>query len=276
MVKPLATILVVLTLFIGPAALAQPVSYPEPTDPLPGQAGKTYADLVQLVAPGISLDGGAYTGGQLLEVRHIEGWDDDVALAATGGLRIAALPAGSRLALLLDFGTAEDQVTDLAILALFDLADTPRLLDAVNASLDRSTSFLDPYFVALGDSAGLLLTQSTHHNSGQGYTNTALILIQDDLFEAIDIIFTFRENNCAYERNQSLDVKPAAAAGFADIVATVVEETSIPNETCDSPDAPAPGSREIIVTYRWNPDTERYAPDSDAFGILARENETRF
>ncbi|MCR6673677.1 hypothetical protein [Devosia ginsengisoli] len=277
MVKPLAAILVMLMLFAGPAALAQPVSYPEPADPLPGRAGGTYADLVQLVAPGIVIDGSSYAGGQSLDIRHLADWDDPgVTLAATGRLHISALPVGSQLALLLDFGTAADEVSELDILALFDLADTPRLLDAANANLDRSTSFSKPFPAGLGEGADLLLIQGTHHNSGQGYSLTALTLVRDGRFELIDTILTFRENNCAFERNQNLDVKPITAEPFADIVASVFEQTDIPADACTDPTPPAAGTRTITVTYRWDPAAGRYAADSDAFDILARENEARF
>ncbi|KRA45634.1 hypothetical protein ASD80_04705 [Devosia sp. Root635] len=266
-----------LMLFTGPAAFAQPVSHLEPTDPLPGKAGGSYADLIAFVAPGIVLDGSAYSGGQSLDIRHLAGWDDPgVTLAATGQLHISALPAGPRLAVLLDFGTAANEVTNLAILALFDLTETPRLLDAVNASLDGSTSFIAPYLVALGDGADLLLTQSTHHNSSQGYAMTALTLLRDDRFELIDTVATFRENNCSYERSQSLDVTSAPATPFADIVAIVTERTTIPTGPCTDLAPPGPGTRTITVTYSWDSATARYTPDSDAFDALARENETRF
>jgi hypothetical protein len=277
MIGPLRTILMALMLFTGPAAFAQSVSYPEPNDPLPGQVGGTYADLIQLVAPGIVIDDQTYTGGQSLDIRHLAGWDDPgVTLATTGQLHISALPVGSQLALLLDFGTAADEASELDILALFDLADTPRLLDTANANLDQSTSFSKPFPAGLGEEADLLLIQGTHHNSGQGYSLTALTLVRDGRFELIDTILTFRENNCAFERNQSLDVKPSAAEPFADIVARVVEQTDVPVDACTDPTPPAAGTRTITVTYRWDPATGRYAADSDAFDILARENEERF
>src|SRR3546814_13035075 len=71
------------------------------SDLLPGQSGGTYADLVQLVAPGIVLDGDAYTGGHSLDIRHLAGWDEGVPLPEAGHLHISALPLNSRLVLLL-------------------------------------------------------------------------------------------------------------------------------------------------------------------------------
>lgn len=275
MVKPLATILVVLTLFVGPAAFAQAVSSPEPADPLPGQSGGTYADLVQRVAPGIVLDGDAYTGGHSLDIRHLAGWDEGVPLPEAGHLHISALPLDSRLVLLLDFGPTEYDVAEIAILALFDLADTPRLLDAANAGAQRWTGFFEPAHIPLGDDAGLLLTQSTHFNSSQGYATLTLTLARDGRLELIDMVSTLSENLCAYERTQSLEVKPAAAAPLADIVVVVTDETTPHAEPC-SDAAPEPGTNEIAVTYHWDAAAGHYMPDSDAFEVLARENEARF
>lgn len=268
---PAATMLLTM---LGATALAQPVA---PTDPLPGQAGLTYADLIENIAPGIVFDGNGYSGGRLPDIRHLGGWDDDgIELAATGSLRITARPVGSRLAALLDFDTAGNDVTDLAILALFDPAAGPRLLDAVNASFDRWTAFRDPAVLPLGDGADLLLTQSTHFNSEQAYAISALTLVRHDRLELIDTVAMLSESNCAYDLSQSLEVTSSAALPFADIVAVVTEQTTIPPEACPGLVALVEGSRTIAVTYRWDAGAQRYAPDSDAFGILARENETRF
>ena len=100
--------------------------------------------------------------------------------------------------------------------------------------------------------------------------------MRDGRFDLIDTIATFRENNCAYERNQSLEVKPIAAEPFADLVATVIEETTIPAEACTDPASTEPGTRSIAVTYGWDAAAGHYTPDSDAFDILARKNEARF
>lgn len=61
------------------------------------------------------------------------------------------------------------------------------------------------------------------------------------------------------------------------MVATVTERTTlITAEDCNGRAVPGPGSRTITVTYRWVTAARRYMPDSDAFTILARENEERF
>ena len=153
--------------------------------------------------------------------------------------------------------------------------NTPRLLDKVNASAQRWTSFFEPAHIPLGTGADLLLTESTHHNSSQGYATSALILVRDGRLDLIDMVSTFSEKLCAYERTQSLAVKPVAAEPLADIVAVVTEEITVSAETC-SDAAPEPSIKDITVTYHWDAAAGHYTPDSDAFEVLARENEARF
>src|SRR5690606_37000180 len=114
--------------------------------------------------------------------------------ASIAFLRVAAIPVRSggrdRMALLLDFGRGKD-VVGLAILALFEVADRPRLLDAVNVASGNHTSFGDPVRLSVGVDDDLLLTRSVHFNSSQGYTTTALILARNGRLELVDMISTF-------------------------------------------------------------------------------------
>lgn len=180
------------------------------------------------------------------------------------------------MALLLDLGLSDDDVSDIVVLAVFDMADEPRLLDAANVAFDRHTSFVDPARLPVGAGDDLLATRSTHFNSSQEYAATALILLRDDRLELVDTIFTFGERGCAYRRAQRLDIRQGAGEPFRDIAATMTERTEATADDCGSESAPAPETRKITVTYRWNAAAQRYLPDSDAFDVLARENEKRF
>lgn len=263
--------LVVLAAFCMPAAraLAEPVSFPDLTDRVAGREDVSYADLVRLVEPG-------ETG-----IRHIGGADwrgsgpEEARL-----LHFAAVPARSagrdRLVLLLDFGAARnDGASGFVVLALFDIAGRPRLLDAADIAFDRTTSFAEPVRLPVG-AGDLLVTQSTHFNSSQGYAIAALILLRGDRFELVDTIATLDDRACAYARTQRLDVRQGAGEPPSDIVATVTELTAASDENCGDAAVPQPATRAIKVTYRWDDAAQRYAPDSDAFLALARENEQRF
>ena len=282
MVVRLRVVLAALVLLMGTVggSVAQPSFSPEPTDTLPASEGVTYLDLLRLVMPGIAVSGSTYSGGrQPTGIRNLEGLDEgDVGLAPAGLLHLAAVPVRSggmdRMVLLVDFGETEYSV-GFAILALFDVAGEPRLLDAADIASGRWTSFMDPVRLSVGTGDDVLVTQSTHHNSSQGYANVALIHVRNDRFELVDTIAMLSDRHCAFERSQSLAIEQGAGEPLAEIVATVTELTTL-TEECDGRAGPEPGSRTITVTYRWDPAAQRYAPDSDALELLARENEERF
>lgn len=255
-------------------ASGQSVSFPEPGDPLPWAKDRTYADLVRLAVPGTA-------GAGASEIRHIAGEDAGGGVPAPNAApRIAAIPVRSgghdRMALLLDFGEAGEGASGLAVLALFDMAADPLLLDAADVAFDRRTSFMGPARLPVSIGDDLLATRSTHSNSGQGYATAALILVRDDRLELVDTIFTFDDRACTHERTQRLDIRQGAERPFRDIVATVTERTAASGEDCGDATAPEPGTRTIAVTYRWDAAGQRYLPGSDAFHVLARENEERF
>lgn len=283
MIIRLRVVLAALMLLMGAVggAVAQPALLPEAADALPAGAGGTYLDLLQLLMPGIAVNGRTYSGGrQPAGIRHLEGGgEDDVGLAPTGPLGLIAVPLRSggmdRIALLVDFGSTE-YTLDFAILALFDVEGEPRLLDAADIASGQWTSFMDPVRLSVSAGDDLLVTQSTHHNSSQGYATASLILVRDDRFELVDTIGSFSDKDCAYERSQDLTVEQGSGEPVADIVARVTELTVLTAEDCNGRAGPEPGSRTITVTYRWDSAAQRYMPDSDAFAQLARENEQRF
>ncbi|MER8847108.1 MULTISPECIES: hypothetical protein [Mesorhizobium] len=75
--------------------------------------------------------------------------------------------------------------------------------------------------------------------------------------------------------------RPAARTGLTDgqhygAVKVTVTDATVPNtENCDDA-PPKAASRDISVTYHWDPKASHYAADSDALEKLAAENEKRF
>ena len=257
-------------------AFAEPVSFPDLTEPVAGRQDVTFADLVRLVAPGAVANGeGA------IDVRHIGGdaWSDP-GPETMRLLKLAAVPARSggrdRTVLLLDFGPAQDSASGFVVLALFDVTGEPRLLDAADIAFDRWTAFAEPVRLPVGEGDDLLVTRSTHFNSSQGYATTALIFLRGDRFALVDTISTFDDRACAFERTQRLGIRQGTGTPFADIRAMVSERTTVSAGQCGEATVPEPGTRNIAVIYRWDAAGERYSADSDAFDVLARENERRF
>ncbi|MGX9575637.1 hypothetical protein [Mesorhizobium sp. f-mel] len=262
------------------AAGAQGVSFPDLGSAVPGRKDTIYLDLARMVIPDLAADkDGFYRGSMPIEMRHIEGPDSGGSPPVTSGFSDAGvlqIKAGGkdRLAMLFDLGSSSDSAEGFAVLALYDLASRPRLLDAVNVAVDRSTYFRDPGKLPIGPSDDAIITLSTHFNSSQGYVSTPLILVRDDRFELIDMIYTFDESPCAYKRTQELAFQTIAdGQPYAAIKATVTDATVPNGESCDEP-APEPSSRDISVTYHW--DGTAYVKGSDALDKLAGENANRF
>ncbi|RUU09360.1 hypothetical protein EOD08_35210 [Mesorhizobium sp. M6A.T.Ca.TU.002.02.2.1] len=259
---------------------AQAVSFPDLGSAVPGHEGTTYLDLARMVIPDLAGDkNGFYRGSMPIEMRHIEGPDRGGSPPETSGLSnagVLAVKAGGkdRLAMLFDLGSSSDSAEGFAVLALYDLAGKPRLLDAVNVAVDRSTSFRDPGKLPVGPGDDAIITLSTHFNSSQGYVSTPLLLVRDDRFELIDTIQTFDESLCAYKRTQELAFRTFAdGQPYAAIKATVTDATVPNGESCDDP-APEASSQNISVTYHW--DGAGYVKNSDALDKLAGENASRF
>lgn len=264
------------------AAKAQAVSFPELSGTVPGRQDVTYFDLAKMIVPDLTAgEGGFYKGSKPIEVRDLAG--GDTAGSPPGAIDLpnaAVLPVkaggAERLAMLFDLGQAPDSAEGFAVLALYDLSGKPKLLDAVNVATDRSTYFRDPGKLALGRDDDAIITMSTHFNSNQGYVGTMLIMVRDERFQAIDTIYTFDENVCAYRRTQDISFRSQGDEGpYPAIEATVTDATTPSGESCGDK-APEATSQDISVTYHWDKDGSRYEPDSDAFEKLAAENAKRF
>lgn len=272
----------VLLPWLWTAAGAQAVSFPEFRSAVPGHTDVTYLDLARMVIPDLAADSnGFYRGGLPIEMRHIEGPDSGGSPPETSGLSnagVLAVKAGGkdRLVMLYDLGDSPDSAEGYAVLALYDIADKPKLLDAVNVAVDRSTYFREPGKLALSSDDDVLITMSTHFNSSQGYVITPLIMVRDDKFELVDMIYTFDENLCAYRRTQDVAFQTIAdGQPYAAIKVTVTDATVPNGESCDD-QSPEPESHAISVTYRWDKKTSHYVKDSDALDKLAGENAKRF
>jgi hypothetical protein len=280
-----AALLVLATGFSTHPSLADQAAVPglDLTAPVEGHAPTTYLDLLRLVVPDLAAEGDLHAGHASAGIRTIDA--DAQAAAAPQPFRIGAIqaldPGGApdnRLLVLAQPEEAADSAEGYAVLALFELASPPRLLDALNVAFDRFTSFGEPARLPVAKDATLLVTRSTHFNSGQAYVTTVLLLLRGDRLELVDMIFTFDETVCDFERSQVLSLAAASASGGqpAEVTVTVTETTTPAEHPCSEGEAPGPQTRRIAVTYAWNAAQGRYEPSSNALLELAAENAQRF
>ncbi|TIO26245.1 MAG: hypothetical protein E5X96_08485, partial [Mesorhizobium sp.] len=165
---------------------------------------------------------------------------------------VLAIKAGGkdRLTMLFDLGDSPDSAEGYAVLALYDLTGgKPALLDAVNVAVDRSTYFREPNKLSVGAGDDILITMSTHFNSSHGYVITPLIMVRNDKFELIDMIYTFDERLCTYSRKQDIAFKAVADGRPHAAVKVTVTDATIPSgESCDD-EAPEASSKDISAIY---------------------------
>jgi len=249
-----------------------------PDDPVPGVPGLTYLGLLREIVPDLEGVDGSYRGRTVVPLRHISGpdWEaappEEPAVSDISALRLD----DGRILLLVDLGMASDAAEGFVVLALFDLAATPRLVDAADVAYDRFTGFGDPVTLDLGAGGLAVLTRSSHWNSSQTYVTNAIIAV-GERFELIDSVFTLDERSCSYERTQQVELTARnEGAGPAAIEGTIVDTTAPTGNDCGDETAPEAASETISVTWRWDEAEKRYKPDSDAFDRLAAEAEERF
>jgi len=250
-----------------------------PSDTLPGNGAKTYLDLVRLVVPDMAAKDGFYEGGPPVPMRHLGGDDADLPeQTSLDRVSIVAVNAGGKplMALFFDLGETPGAVESFSVLALYDVAGEPRLLDVAAVGFDRFTSLHDQQKLPVGPGGDVILTMSTHHNSSQGYATGAMILVRGDRFELIDSIFTLDEKACVYERTQiaQYEATPGAAL-FADIRVSVSDTIRPTEDDCGGQKKPEPMSRTVTGTYRWHVSEQKYVPDDDALENLQQENMER-
>ena len=131
--------------FTSLAAAAEP-GYADITAPVPGASGVTYFKLMQQAIPGLAQDGDTATGHLPKGIGHLAGDDAVGETPETVTIRsVQAVPVRaegrSMLWLLADLGAGGNLGT-YTLLAVFDDASTPKLLDAVEVDTDQLTSFV--------------------------------------------------------------------------------------------------------------------------------------
>ena len=263
-------------------ASAQAVTFPSLDSALPGRSDVTYLDLARMIIPDLAADkNGTYQGGLPIDMRHIEGPDSGGSPPETSNLsnaEVLSIKAGGkdRLAILFDLGDSSDSAEGYAVLALYDVAAKPKLLDKANVALDRNTYFRKPGKLAISANDDILTIESSHSNSNQNYMIESMVMVANDKLKLINIIYMLDEHVCAYSRTQDIAFKAIAERRrYAAIRVTVTDATGPTDDPCDEA-PPKVTSHQIAVTYHWNMKRSRYVRDSDAFERLAGENAKRF
>jgi hypothetical protein len=258
----------------------------DPTDRVPDHPTVTYFDLLREVVTDLDSPPvhGEPTAHAIVPYRHIEG--DDAKTAPAGPVAIQLLTAltikagsKSRLALMIDLGPSDEAVAEFTLLALFDMADQPKLLDVVEVGTDRLTGFAGkPLPLGRGHKGGadLITVSSDHFNSNEDCVGTELIFVRNNRFQLAGSLFTFDVRNCASRRVQEPVITTAAdpSGRYRKIrVAVNASVTLEPDRAdCSGETIPRPLRRTYHAIYRWNAVRKHFEITSSDLQKLDREN----
>ena len=248
--------------------------------PVPGHEDVRYFDLMRQVVPDLAADGEIAAGHLPQGIGHLEGNEAIGELPETVTIRcveVVPVRAGGRsmLWLLTDLGVGGNLGT-YTLLAVFDDAAVPKLLDALEVDTYRFNGLGGAPF-AISDDDEAMLIGSEHHNSSQSYQSRMLAFLHEGKLQLIASIFTFGMRSCDLWQTEELNV--VAEPNHTDhwsIDATITRNRALAGQDCEDP---APGDwrhREFIASYVWDPVEQRYAVARNDFEELHREDEALF
>jgi hypothetical protein len=264
-------------------ALAQAAPNPLPAPGDVGAGGKTYAQLIAMALPGARDDNGRLVIDADITVPHVEG--DIFTMTAPAPVKVErfhpvrlVIDDQPHLALMIGLEGGSDSLGPISALALFDIANVPRLVDVVDVGFDRQSGFAAPPTLKVGAGHELILAQNSHGNTGQYYSAATLIDLEDGALTMIDQVMTLSDLGCEGTRTQTVDYEALApeAPGRGDFTVTVREEFVPPEEACEGVEPYAPSETSYSVTYRWDAATGQYTAEGDGWAALDDLNSQRF
>ena len=253
----------------------------EVTDKVPGHGELTWLDLLKQVIPDLAEDpaSGKAQGHLKAPIRHLAGPSSDESPpdpVEAQFIEVQRIRAGGRPRILVmaDLGPAQDSVSSYTLLALFDDAATPRLLDVVDVGLDRDTSFSGQAKRRLGPGDDAVVTYSEHFNSSQTYSSWMVAYVRRDRLALAAKVFALSSRECGWERLETptftTHPDPGRALGRIDVV--VREARTRDTEAgCDQP-PPKAYVRFWRASYRWDAPRQRYVTHSHDLERLAKRN----
>jgi hypothetical protein len=262
------TLCIVAVICLASSTLADDIH--APGDAVPGMRGVTYAALLKQVVPDLKKSGDSWSGKKLPPLRHLLGKDydngapDTLSVSQLASLTVREHGRDRLLVLTLD----SNSDSWFALLAAFDDSRKPKLLDKANVATDQMTGFYDTPVLHLANGSDAVFVSSAHFNSNQGYRIVTALTLQNGSLQPAFDIFTLSDHACTYDRRQDLSF----AAKGSDIVAKVVETTTLSGDDCGEKPPVEKGVRTITDTYRWDAKKERYFPTSKALEKLAKQN----
>lgn len=241
-------------------------------DTVAGHPGVTYADLLKQVVLDLKYDVGAWKGTKIRNYRHLlgessdNGPPDEIVITDVDVLHLREGGKDRLLLLTQDSNAPSDW---FGMLAAYDQAPRPKLLDAANIGSDQFNGFRDKPLLTLAGGTDIALVSSTHSNSNQAYEITTGAFLRNGRLTSAFSLFTISDHGCSYAREQALTLAPHGP----DVAAKVVITTTHSGEDCNPDDKPPKaGTRTVQDLYRWDAKKNNFVPVSGAVEHLGTDN----
>ena len=256
---------------------------------VPGHPGVTYLALLRHLVPDLARTdpqaaGPAQIEGHLAKpLSHVAGADNggdapDPVVLGTVEMQRIKVGGRPRLLILADLGHSDDRVAGTSVLALFDDAPVPRLLDAVDVGMDRDTGFSERERLTLGPGDDAVVVYSEHFNSLQTYGFHTVVFARRDRLAMVAQVFTLSSRMCGWQRTEdpTFTVRPDPGRPYGQVsVAIRVAVTREPDEDCGQP-VPRASARTWRGAWRWDGRRGRWAGGSAALDRLDKQNRADF
>jgi len=162
------------------------------------------------------------------------------------------------------------------VLAVFGLAPTITLLDALEIKTDRFTGFWkDQPLFPLNAQNDAFIVSSSHWNAGENYSRLEVLFVDEGRLKPITNQFLFETQGCGttFTETPSFRVIGASGRKYPDILIRV-KLTKEPDES--SCERRTPGYTKYYQgRYFWNRGKRRYEGGSRQLQMLARFNKKR-
>jgi hypothetical protein len=264
---------------LASGARAEEAQVVDVTMAVEGHDGVSYFDLMKQVMPDLVLTDGKASGRNIAGLRHILGPPfagkpvDAITLGRIEMRRFKA-EGEERIALLTNLVRAPEFAEAPALLAIFDEAATPRLMDLLDVGMDMETAFAEAGPVPIGRNDEAFVTSSWRVKGDKVQWADALMFMRDGKLELIDIYFRLDETLCGFKRTQRIKVENLIrlpGAPYDDVKVTMTDARFVADTNCTESHSEPPFSHSVSNVYRWT-DAGSFIVDEDL--IRGMEDET--
>lgn len=261
---------------IGAETSQPPFTLADMTSEVPDHPDITYYDLMRQLVTDLVPNETIAVGHTMTPPRHILGLPFAVEIPeriTLGSVQMRPLQAKGEnfLLVLTTLGPPNDAPYATTILAAFTDAAVPKLVDAVDVAMDKTTRFGTPGAVWIGKRDQAIVTTSQHSNDTQSFAADALIFMRNERLELIDVFHRFGEVGCGFTRTQTLSVEGWLAAQrgpYGDIAVTINDDGFPADNNCLQSRGEAPYSTKAMAIYHWNEATNMFSADTSEIDRL--------